>query len=133
MPVFKASNEPDLDATFATMVQQQVGALVVASDPFFWSRRGKVVSLAARYGLPAIYYLPEFSLAGGLMAYGNNLPEIYRLVGVYVGRILKGEKPADLPVMQSTKFQSIINLKTAKTLGLSISPALLATADEVIE
>jgi len=133
MPVFKASNEPDLDATFATMVQQQVGALVVASDPFFWSRRGKVVSLAARYGLPAIYYLPEFSLAGGLMAYGNNLPEIYRLVGVYVGRILKGEKPADLPVMQSTKFQFIINLKTAKTLGLSISPALFATADEVIE
>src|SRR6516225_416868 len=92
MPVFKASNEPDLDTTFAIIVQQQIGALVVASDPFFWSRRGEVVSLAARYGLPAIYYLPEFARAGGLMAYGNNLPDAYRLVGVYVGRILKGER-----------------------------------------
>jgi putative ABC transport system substrate-binding protein len=133
MPVFKASNEPDLDATFSTMVHQQVGALVVASDPFFWSRRGEVVSLAARYGLPAIYYLPEFSRAGGLMAYGNNLPEIYRLVGVYVGRILKGEKPADLPVVQSTEFHFVINLKTAKALGIEMPNSIQLLADEVIE
>ena len=133
MPVFKASNEPDLDATFATMVQQQIGALVVASDPFFWSRRGEVVSLAARYGLPAIYYLPEFARAGGLMAYGNNLPDAYRLVGVYVGRILKGEKPADLPVMQSIKFEFVLNLKTAKALGLDVPMTIQMTADEVIE
>ena len=133
MPVFKASNEPDLDATFATMVQQQIGALVVASDPFFWSRRGEVVSLAARYGLPAIYYLPEFARAGGLMAYGNNLPDAYRLVGVYVGRILKGEKPADLPVVQSTKFQFVINLKTAKAPGIGVPNSMQLLADEVIE
>ena len=133
MPVFKASNEPDLDATFATMVQQQIGALVVASDPFFWSRRGEVVSLAARYGLPAIYYLPEFARAGGLMAYGNNLPDAYRLVGVYVGRILKGEKPGDLPVMQSTKFEFVINLKTAKALGIEIPISMQLLADRVIE
>jgi len=133
MPVFKASNEPDLDATFATMVQQQIGALVVASDPFFWSRRGEVVSLAARYGLPAIYYLPEFARAGGLMAYGNNLPDAYRLVGVYVGRILKGKKPAELPVMQSTKFQFVINLKTAKAPGIGVPNSMQLLADEVIE
>jgi putative tryptophan/tyrosine transport system substrate-binding protein len=133
MSVFKASNEADLDATFANMVQQKVGALVVASDPFFWSRRGKVVSLAARYGLPAIYYLPEFSRAGGLMAYGNNLPDVYRLVGVYVGRILKGERPADLPVEQPTKFKMVINLKTAKSLGIAVPDKIIALADEVIE
>jgi putative ABC transport system substrate-binding protein len=133
MPVFKASNEPDLDTTFAIIVQQQVGALVVASDPFFWSRRGKVVSLAARYGLPAIYYLPEFSRDGGLTAYGNNLPDMYRLVGVYVGRILKGEKPADLPVEQPTKFDLVINLKTAKSLGIAVPNKMIALADEVIE
>jgi len=133
MPVFEASSEPGLDATFATMGQQQIGALVVASDPFFWSRRGEVVSLAARYGLPAIYYLPEFARAGGLMAYGNNLPDIYRLVGVYVGRILKGEKPADLPVVQSTKFQFVINLKTAKALSIGVPNSMQLLADEVIE
>jgi putative tryptophan/tyrosine transport system substrate-binding protein len=133
MPVFKASNEPDLDATFATMVQQQIGALVVASEPCYWSRRGKVVSLAARYGLPAIYYLPEFSRAGGLMAYGNDTPDMYRLVGTYVGRILKGEKPADLPVIQSSKFQFVINLKTAKALGIGVPNSMQLLADEVIE
>src|SRR6516164_2851483 len=92
MSVFRASNERELDTAFATMVQQQTDALVVASDPFYWSRRGELASLAARHRLPAIYYLPEFARAGGLMAYGNNLPDIYRLVGVYVGRILKGER-----------------------------------------
>ena len=133
MPIFKASNEPDLDAAFATMVQQKVGAIVVASDPFFWSQRGKVVSLAARYGLPAIYYLAEFARAGGLLAYGNSLPDIYRLVGLYVGRILKGEKPADLPVVQSTKFWFGINLKTAKALGIQVPNSMQLLADEVIE
>jgi putative tryptophan/tyrosine transport system substrate-binding protein len=133
MPVFKASNEPDLDVAFVTMVQQQVSTLVVASDPFFWSRRGNVVSLAARYELPAIYYLPEFARDGGLMAYGNSLPDIYRQVGVYVGRVLKGEKPADLPVVQSTKFQFVINLKTAKALGIELPNSMQLLADEVIE
>jgi putative tryptophan/tyrosine transport system substrate-binding protein len=133
MPVFRASNERELDTAFATMVQQQTDALVVASDPFYWSRRGELASLAARHRLPAIYYLPEFARAGGLMAYGNSLPDQYRLVGVYVGRILKGEKPGDLPVVQSTKFEFVINLKNAKTLGLDVPPTLLARADEVIE
>jgi putative tryptophan/tyrosine transport system substrate-binding protein len=133
MLVFRASNEPDLDETFAIMVQQQVGALVVASDAFFWSRRGKVVSLAARYGLPAIYYLTEFSRVGGLMAYGNSVPDMYHLVGVYVGRILKGEKPADLPVEQPTKFDMVINIKTAKSLGIAVPDKMIALADEVIE
>ena len=133
MPVFKASNDRDLDAAFATMVQQQVSAVVVASDPFFFWHRGKVFSLAARYELPAIYYLPEFARDGGLMAYGNNLPDIYRLVGVYVGRILKGEKPADLPVIQSTKFQLVVNLKTAKALGIEVPNSMQILADELIE
>jgi putative tryptophan/tyrosine transport system substrate-binding protein len=115
------------------MVQQQTDALVVASDPFFWSRRGELASLAARHRLPAIYYLPEFARAGGLMAYGNNLPDIYRLVGVYVGRFLKGEKPADLPVVESTKFQFVINLKTAEALGIEVPNSMQLLADEVIE
>jgi len=133
MSVFRASNERELDTAFATMVQQQTDALVVASDPFYWSRRGELASLAARHRLPAIYYLPEFARAGGLMAYGNSLPDQYRLVGVYVGRILKGEKPGDLPVVQSTKFEFVINLKTAKALGLDVPLGLTAGADEVIE
>ena len=131
--VVRASNERELDVAFTTMAQQQAGALVVASDPFFYSRRGELPSLAARYRLPAIYYLSEFARAGGLMAYGNSLVDIYRLVGVYVGRILKGEKPGDLPVVQSTKFEFVINLKTAKALGLDVPLGLTAGADEVIE
>ena len=133
MFVLRASNERELDAAFTTMAQQQTGALVVASDPFFYSRRVELTSLAARYRLPAIYYLSEFARAGGLMAYGNSLVDIYRLVGVYVGRILKGEKPGDLPVVQSTKFEFVINLKTAKALGLDVPLGLTAGADEVIE
>jgi putative ABC transport system substrate-binding protein len=114
-------------------LSKQVGALVVASDPFFWSRRSKSVSLAARHGLPAIYYLPEFARAGGLMAYCNSLTDMYRLVGVYVGRILKGEKAADLPVVELTKFQFVINLKTAKAFGIEVPNSMQLLADEVIE
>jgi putative tryptophan/tyrosine transport system substrate-binding protein len=133
MLVLRAKNERELDTAFETMVQQQAGALVVAPDPFFYSRAGELVSLAARHRVPAIYYLPEFARDGGLMAYGNSLPDIYRLVGVYVGRILKGEKPGDLPVVQSTKFEFVINLKTARSLGLDVPLGLTAGADEVIE
>ncbi len=110
---FNASTESELDAAFARIVQQRIGTLLGASDPFLFNRRDQIVSLAARHGIPAIYYLRDFALAGGLMAYGNSLTDMYRLVGVYVGRILKGEKPTDLPVVQSTKFEFVINLQTA--------------------
>ena len=133
MPVLRASNEREIDTAFGTMARQQAGALVVASDPFFYWRRDQLVSLAAHHRVPAIYYLPGFARAGGLMAYGNSLTDMYRLVGVYVGRILKGEKPGDLPVQQSTKFELLINLKTTKALGLTVPDTLLARADEVIE
>ena len=133
MLVLRAGTERELDTTLATTAQQRAGALLVASDTFFVGRREQVVTLAARHQLPAIYYLREFAEAGGLMTYGNSLPDVYRHVGVYVGRILKGEKPADLPVVQSTKFELIVNLKTAKALGLDIPPNFLTLADEVIE
>jgi putative tryptophan/tyrosine transport system substrate-binding protein len=133
MFVLRASNEREFDAAFTAMAQQQTRALVVASDSFFYSRRAELASLAARYRLPAIYYVSEFARAGGLVAYGNSVVDIYRLVGVYVGRILKGEKPGDLPVVQASKFVLTINLKTAKALGLEVPPQLQQLADEVIE
>ena len=133
MPVLSASNESEIDTAFATMVQQQTGALVVASDGFFYSQRGKLASLTAYHRIPAIYFLPGFVRAGGLMSYGNSLTDVYRLAGVYVGRILKGEKPADLPVVQATKFEFVINLQTARLLAIEVPNAIQLLADEVIE
>jgi len=133
MRILKASNQGEIDKAFATMAQQRAGALMVASDTYFYFRRNQIVSLAKRNGIPAIYYLRGFAQAGGLMTYGNSLTDMFRLVGVYVGRILKGEKPAELPVVQSVKYELAINLKTAKALGLAMPPMLLARADKVIE
>jgi putative ABC transport system substrate-binding protein len=131
--VLSASSESELDAAFASMVQQRIGTLVGASDPFLFNRRDQIVSLAARHRIPAIYYLRDFAHAGGLMAYGNSLTDMYRLVGVYVGRILKGEKTTDLPVVQSTKFEFVINLQTARALGIEVPNSIQLLADEVIE
>jgi putative ABC transport system substrate-binding protein len=131
--VLRASNEGEIDAAFEIMAQQRGGALLGATDTFLFGRRAKIVSLAARYRIPAIYYLPEFAEAGGLMAYGNRITEAYRQIGIYVGRILKGEKAADLPVVQATKYELAINLKSAKALGISIPSGVMAIADNVIE
>jgi putative tryptophan/tyrosine transport system substrate-binding protein len=129
----KASNAQEIEAAFATFSQQQINALLVASDPYFFGEREKILALAARYKLPAIYEWREFAEAGGLASYGTNLFDNYRMAGQYVGRVLKGEKPATLPVFQATKFEFVINLKTAKTLGLEVSPTVSARADDIIE
>jgi len=131
--VVNASSDGDLDKGFATFAEHKADALIAAADPFLLSRSDKIVALAARLALPAIYPLREYTTAGGLVSYGPSLADSYRLAGIYTGRILKGDKPADLPVMQSTKFEFVINLKTAKTLGVKISDNLLSLADEVIE
>jgi putative ABC transport system substrate-binding protein len=131
--VLNASDQIGIEAAFDTLVRQRTGALVVSGDPYFTNWSDKLVALAARNGVPAVYSWRKFTDAGGLMSYGPNLLDTDRQVGIYTGRILKGERPADLPVVQSTRFEFIINLKTARALGLDISPALLSVADELIE
>jgi putative ABC transport system substrate-binding protein len=131
--LLRASSESDIDTAFVSIRNKGLKALLVGDDPFFNSRREQFVALSARQAIPALYEQREFALAGGLMSYGTSLTDSYRQMGKYAGRILAGEKPADLPVMQSTKFELVINLKTAKSLGLSVPLGLLNAADEVIE
>jgi ABC-type uncharacterized transport system substrate-binding protein len=130
---FRASTDRDIEAAFESIAEQRVAAVLVASDPFFNSRRAELAALAARRAVPAMYTFRDYAVAGGLMSYGIDLPDTYRQVGVYAGRILKGAKPADLPVLQPTKFEFVVNLKAAKALGVKISDNLLSLADEVIE
>jgi putative tryptophan/tyrosine transport system substrate-binding protein len=131
--VLNASTPREIDTAFAALVQERAGALIVASGPFFVSRREQIIALARQYAIPTMYSGRESPSAGGLMSYGNILADAYRRNGIYVGRILKGDKPSDLPIDRSVQFELVINLKTAKALGLTVAPQLLARADEVIE
>ena len=131
--VAHASTDAELDSAFASLLQQQVSALLVNPDPYFDTRRDRIIAFAAKHRIPAIYQFREYAAAGGLISYGPSIADSYRQAGVYVGRILKGAKPADLPVTQATKFEFVINLKTAKALGIKISDNVMSLADEVIE
>jgi putative ABC transport system substrate-binding protein len=131
--ILKASSEDEIDAAFATLVHLNNGALIISPDPFFGTRREQLVGLAARRAIPTIYFAREFAALGGLITYGTSVSAVYRRGGTYVGRILAGAKPADLPVEQPTKFELVVNLNTAKALGLTVPPSILARADEVIE
>jgi len=131
--VLTGSNERDIDKSFAAMTERRIGALVVTADGFLISRQNQIVELAARYAVPTMYPLSQYSAAGGLMSYGANLPDAFLQTGIYVGRILKGAQPADLPVLQPTKIEFVLNLKSAKALGLQVPDKLVALADEVIE
>ena len=133
MQILRANNEGEIDDAFNSLAQTQAGALLVGPGPFFDSRRDKLIALAAKAGVPDAYQSRATAIAGGLVSYGASVQDGYRQVGVYTGRILRGEKPADLPVLQPTKFQFVINLKTAKTLGLAVPANLVSVADEVIE
>jgi putative ABC transport system substrate-binding protein len=131
--VLAVGRELDFDAAFRPLAQERADALLVTTDPIFESQRHRIVALAAHHAIPTIYALREYAVAGGLMSYGASISDMYRQAGLYAGRILNGEKATDLPVMQATKFELVINLKTAKMLGIQVSPTVLATADEVIE
>lgn len=131
--VLNVATEQDIHGAFRTLAQARAGGLLVGTHPFFTARKEQMITLAAHYAIPAIYSVREEAVAGGLMSYGTSLPDAYRLAGLYTGRILKGEKPSELPVMQSTKFEFVINVKTAKALGLTLPSGLLSVADEVIE
>jgi putative ABC transport system substrate-binding protein len=131
--VLRAGSEGEIDTAFATMAQQSGGALDVNVDPFFLARRDQIVALAARHAIPAIYPVRDFAVAGGLLSYGTDFADSYRQAGIYTGRIVRGEKPADLPVQRSTKFEFVINFKTAKALGLAVPNSMQLLADEVIE
>ena len=131
--ILNATTIGEIDAAFATLARERPDALFVAADQFFGSRRGQFATLTAVNKIPAAYAQRDYVAAGGLMSYGTDLADMFRQVGVYTGRILKGDKPGDLPVVQSTKFEFVINLQTARALGIEVPPGLLATADEVIE